>query len=197
MQSSHQRLPSKFLGRGSGRLTKQPSSYITVLLDGTSLVQRCGFRKKQQCICWLRELAHELGSHAVLHASSYQLWQKILASKGLGMPFPQWLLRQDIVQSVPCALPSKAWIDKVVSALLLEEQHWCKFVRNQRNQACRETMTEDFHTRGRLHASHLRGEAAAPLVSLPQRELLHVVPLRCRKSQPAKFRLAVDSPAPW
>ena len=104
-------LPAKLIRRGKGKLVKQTFTPLQLSTDGSTLAQRHTFRKRQQCMRWVRELVYEVERHSSNHAASHVF----CASKGFGCSFPQWLLQNDVVDVVPLSVPQLEWLYHVAN----------------------------------------------------------------------------------
>ena len=182
-------LPAKFLGRGKGKLVTKVAAPVTLSLKGDFALQRHWFRRRQQCVRWVRELHWEVQRHQPTQAQAHNLWRKIWSAKGFPCGFPKWLVENDIVDMVPVSLPDIEWLQHVVGALKLEEDNWCQEIQRQRHQARRKSMASDWTAGGKIHAAMLRGERPSPLTNLPMRSPLQVWPQKVSKGTPARYRV--------
>ena len=181
-------IPPKYLGRGKGRLVQRPFTPLSISFNGEVAFQRHNLRHRQRCIRWLRELQREVKSDT-LSVQAHNLWRKVNSCPGFGMPFAQWVLQNDVIDYVPVDLPGTTWLQRVVEALLLEEELWTAAIKKQQMALHNRNMFDDFQKGGRQHANRLKGMPSAPLLALPKASKLQVWPLRCSRGQRATFRL--------
>ena len=188
-------LQAKYFGRANGKFIQHATNLFTTSSDGSVLTDQRQFRCMQQALRRVRELHRSLQRTGRFYGAQHCiLWEKILASPGFKGGFAQYLLRNDLVSFVP-QYPDPLWISQLLTSLTGEEKLWVQAVRARQYLSVKNRRMTDWARGGRLHASHIKPPAAAPLTALAVTDTLTVRHQRAIKDKSAVFKI-LDGPIP-
>ena len=189
MEAGNGTLPTKYRGKGCGKLRKLHRPCFALSDDGSVLSEQLQFRRRQKVLRQLRELVFlRRSGDGNWDICQRRLWNSILSSRAFPGGFGHWILNNDLSTHVP-ATPDLPWLQALDPSLSFEEKMWASSVKQRQRQLLKHARDEDGASGGAWHAAAIRPPAAATLTTLCFQHTVKVKHLRTSKASDAVFRV--------